>query len=183
MPLLPREPDLSPDDLFELSGERFPWGVAHVRSRQEKGLARYLAERAVPFYLPQYESKTLRAGRTFRSYLPLFPGYLFFRGDRDARDAVRKSNLVANLIDVADAELLAAQLRQIRELQLAGASLQPYDALVPGDPVRIRDGSFSGYTGVIVREKGSDRLVVQVALINRAVTVEFERGVLTRATR
>jgi transcription antitermination factor NusG len=180
MPLLRREVDLSPDDFFELDAARFPWGVAHVRSRQEKLLARHLGERGVPFYLPQFASKSVRSGRTFTSWLPLFPGYLFFRGDTSARDAVRRSNVVANTIDVGDTELLAAQLRQIRELQLAGASMQPYDALVAGDPVRIRDGAFAGYTGIVEREKGHDRLVVLVALINRAVTVEFERHVLAK---
>jgi transcription antitermination factor NusG len=183
MPLLRRELDISPDDFFELDDAAFPWGVAHVRSRQEKLLARNLSERGVPFYLPQFASRSVRSGRTFTSWLPLFPGYVFFRGDTSAREAVRRSNVVANTIDVGDGELLATQLRQIRELQISGASLQPYDELVTGDPVRIRDGAFSGYTGIVVREKGHDRLVVLVALINRAVTVEFERHVLAKTRR
>jgi transcription antitermination factor NusG len=181
MPLLPRESDLSPDDFFSLSDERFPWGVAHTRSRQEKRLARLLAEHGVPFYLPQFASERARAGRSFTSYLPLFPGYLFFRGRREERDHIVRSNLVANLIDVADAPTLAAELSQIRALQLAGASLRPFEPLVLGDPVRVREGAFSGYRGVVMREKGHDRLVVLVALINRAVTVEFQRDMLVKA--
>jgi transcription antitermination factor NusG len=183
MPLLQREMDVSPDDFFELSEERFPWGVAHVRSRQEKVLARYLTEHSVPFYLPQFSSTRRRQGRTLTSFLPLFPGYLFFRGGREERDRVRRSNVTAYLIDVGDPQQLKSDLAQIRALQLAGASMQPYAVFLPGDPVRIRDGAFSGYRGVIVREKGKDRIVVLVSLINKAVTVEFERERLTSVGR
>jgi len=72
MPLLKREPDVFPEDLFGSEcGE--PWVVAHVRSRQEKVLARHLHSVAVPHYAPQREKKVRRAGRNFTSYLPLFP--------------------------------------------------------------------------------------------------------------
>jgi transcriptional antiterminator RfaH len=180
MPLLPKEADLFPEELFSLPGDRFAWGVAHVRSRQEKSLARYLAERQVPFYLPQFASTRQRAGRTLTSFLPLFSGYLFFRGGSGERDLVRKSNLAANLIDVPDQEQLARELSQIRELQRAGGSLLPWEELLPGDVVRIREGAFSGYMGVVVRGKGHDRLIVEVALIRRAVVVEFDRAVLAK---
>lgn len=183
MPILPREPDLQPEQFFTLPDEEFPWGVAHVRSRQEKTLARKLAERAVPFYLPQYTSKKQRAGRTFTSHLPLFAGYLFFRGGREARDHVVRSGVVTSLIAVADPAQLARELEQIRALQEAGASMLPYDGLVAGDVVRIEAGVFSGYNGVIVREKGSDRLVVSVGLINKAVSIEFDRHLLRKAAR
>jgi hypothetical protein len=49
MPLLPKEADFFPDDLFALAESSFPWHVAHVRSRQEKRVARRLPERQIPF--------------------------------------------------------------------------------------------------------------------------------------
>lgn len=79
MPILKREADLYPDDLFERAGVGRPWWVAHVRSRQEKVLARFFRDREVSHYLPQYEKLVRRSGRRFTSYLPLFPGYVFFR--------------------------------------------------------------------------------------------------------
>lgn len=51
MPLLKREPDITPG-LFDLDAVTHPWRVAHVRSRQEKTLARHCHERGIPFYLP-----------------------------------------------------------------------------------------------------------------------------------
>ena len=60
MPILKREPDTYPDSVFEMTD---PWWVAHLRSRQEKVLARYLREYQIPFYLPQMEKRVRRGGR------------------------------------------------------------------------------------------------------------------------
>jgi len=104
VPILKREVDLFPSHLFELSRTEHPWWVAYVRSRQEKALARHLAGHGVGFYLPQAEKRTRRAGRTFVSSLPLFPGYLFYRGTAEARrkQYQRVLDLIASLLGIDD---------------------------------------------------------------------------------
>jgi len=183
MPLLPKEPDLFPDDLFALPAEAFSWRVAHVRSRQEKVLARRLMEQRIPFYLPQIERVSERSSRRFRSWLPLFAGYLFFRGGDRACDVALRSGVTAGIIDVEDQRLLGAQLEQIRELQLAGASFTVYEDLLPDDVVSITEGPFRGYTGVVVRSGRRDRLIVSLSLLRQNIAVEFERPVLRRTQR
>jgi len=183
MPLLPREIELFPDELFALPASSHPWHVAHVRSRQEKVLARHLLERRIPFYLPQIERVVERASRRFRSYVPLFAGYVFFRGDGHARDAALRSGVTANMIAIEDQDLLNAQLEQIRRLQLAGASFEVYEELVPNDVVAIREGPFRGYTGLVVRSGRGGRLVVSLSLLRKSIAVEFDRPVLRRARR
>lgn len=178
MPILKREPDVFPQSLFTLSEVDFPWWVAHVRSRQEKSLARYLRLFGIAFYLPQREQRIQRKSRDFVSYLPLFPGYVFFRGSKEHCSTAWRSNLVARLLDVHDQGLLNRELAQLRELQQGGASLVPHRYGGPGDKVRITDGPFQGYTGVVLQEKGRLRLVVSVSLLRRAVAVEFEREIL-----
>ena len=177
MPLLRKEPEAVPDDLFEL---REPWRIAHVRSRQEKVLARHLLRAGVAFYAPQIERSKTRDGRRFVSHLPLFPGYVFFRGDAAARQTALRSNVIAAIIDVLDQPLLNAQLHQLRRLQLEGASLIPVDEFAAGDAVRIVDGSFAGYEGTVVRSGRGERLLVSVSLLRKSVAVEFPRGRLRR---
>ena len=175
MPLLKKEPDFFPEDFFSLSPDEYPWWVAHVASRQEKVLARFLHERSIPFYLPQAEKKKKRDGRNFTSYLPLFPGYVFIRGGRDARGQALRSNVIAAAIDVIDQETLATELGQIAELQRSGAMLVPYTEIAPGDPVKITEGVFKGYIGTVVREKGTLRLLVTISLIRQSVLVDVSR--------
>ncbi len=180
MPLLKAGVEIFPSNLFlfELSETDFPWWVAHVRSRQEKVLARYLLSLKVAFYLPHREQRTERAGRRFVSYLPLFPGYVFFRGSRVHRYVALRSNLIARILDVPDQALLNRELAQLRALQQSGGSLVPCAYIAPGDAVRIVEGPFKGYTGVVVRGAARPRLVVSVSMLRRAVAVEFERDVL-----
>jgi transcriptional antiterminator RfaH len=183
MPLLPKEIDLFPDELFSIATASAPWYVAHVRSRREKVLARRLLDREIPFYLPNIERVTERSGRRFRSYVPLFPGYVFLRGGEEALDVALRSGVTVNIIEVTDQRLLSDQLEQIRRLQLAGASFEIYDELLPNDAVMINDGPFRGYTGAVVRSGRGDRLVVSISLLRKNLAVEFERRVLRRARR
>jgi len=182
MPILKREVEIFPEDIFELP-TAVAWWVAHTRSRQEKALARYLGPLEIPFYSPCREQKSKRKGRNFVSYLPLFSGYVFFRGSPDERHAVLRSDLVVKVLEVADQRLLHEELRQIRILQQAGASLIPFRDLVPGDPVLVRDGPFKGYTGVVLRTRGRLRLVVSISMLRQAVAVEFERDIVQPVRR
>jgi transcription antitermination factor NusG len=175
MPLLRREADHFPEDVFRLPLTDFPWGVAHVKSRTEKALARYLGTVPIPFYLPLGERRTRRSGRTFVSYLPFFPGYVFLRGSATSRAQALRSNLVVRLLEVTDQPLLDQELCQLRALQEAGAPLTPCPYLGPGDAVRVQEGPFQGYLGVVVRKKGSRRLVVSVSMLRRSVAVELDR--------
>jgi transcription antitermination factor NusG len=180
MPLRKRETDLYPVDLFSLTAGDWPWRVAHVRSRQEKGLARQLHTSGIPFYLPVAEKRALIGGRSRVSFLPLFPGYVFFRGGEEARRAALASRLVARLIPVSDPSLLEEELRQLRTLQEAGASLIPWESIVEGDAVRVQDGAFRGYSGIVLRETSRLRLLVSITMLSRSVAVEFPREALSR---
>ncbi len=172
MPILKREPDAIPETIFEMAE---PWWVAHLRSRQEKMLARYLREYHIPFYLPQMEKRVRRSGRTFISYLPLFSGYVFFRGGREEKLRALKSNVVVKLLEPPDQAEISAELRQLHELQLTEARLKPHPYIGPGDIVLITEGAFQGYRGVVVKEKGVTRLIVSVSFIRQSVALEIDR--------
>lgn len=167
--------------MFRFPVEDLPWGVAHVKSRAEKALARHLGPLRIPFFLPLGERRSRRGGRNFVSYIPFFPGYVFLRGTPATRAQALGSKLIVRLLDVPDQALLDLELRQLDALREAGVSLTPFPWLGPGDVVRIQEGPFRGYQGVIVREKGAQRLVVSVSMLRRSVAVELERESLAPA--
>ena len=179
MPLLPPETEVYPDDLFTLPPE-LEWRVAHVRSRQEKMLARDLLRHEIPYFLPQMAKTVMAGGRKRTSHLPVFAGYVFFRGGAKARDIAIRSGVVVSILDVEDQDLLHSELEQLRRLQLAGASLIPVEELLPGEVVRITEGAFAGYTGVVERTGRGDRLIVQISLLRKTVGIEFERELLKK---
>jgi transcription antitermination factor NusG len=181
MTLLRLETDLFPTDVFELSETAVPWWVAHVRSRQEKALARHLVQFGVPFYLPLHEKRVRRGGRQFVSHLPLFPSYVFCRGGGEERLAALRTHLVCQILDVAQQEVLNGELAQLRFLQESGVSLEPQPVFAPGDAVRVTEGPFEGYVGVVVRCGGRPRLIVSISMLRKSVAVEFDRAVVAPA--
>jgi transcription antitermination factor NusG len=175
VPILKREADAFPETLFQVE---HPWWVAHLRSRQEKRFARYLRERRVPFYLPQMEKRSRRNGRTVISYLPLFGGYVFFRGaPRDAATATR-SHLIANLLEPVDQAELDSELFQLHSLQVNCQKLVPYPYVGKGDVACVTEGAFKGLRGQVIRERGSERLVLSITFIRQSVTVEIDRDLV-----
>jgi transcription antitermination factor NusG len=181
VPILRSEVALYPQDLFALPDLPTPWRVAHVRSRQEKELARHLLRHAVPFFLPLAEKHVRRAGRRFVSYLPLFPGYVFFRGAALERRTALASDRVVSVLEVADQGLLDGELKTVWRLQESGATVVSCPYLGPGDLVEVIAGPFRGYSGIVLREKGRTRLVVSVTFLRQSVAAEFEREALAPA--
>ena len=174
MPILRRESEIFPADLFSMP-DGGPWTIVHVRSRQEKAVARLFMDRKQPFYLPQIEKQVRRDGRTFKSFIPLFGGYLFIRLNDDTRQTLWSTKAIVRMIQVDDQELLDQELRQIRTLQEAGAILVAHPDIGAGDAVRIDDGVFHGYVGIVVRELDATRLVLSITALNKSVLAEFPR--------
>lgn len=178
VPLLRKEPDFDPADLFQTSPGACPWWVAHVRSRQEKGLARHLLERGVPFFLPQEEKQTRRGGRLHLSHLPLFPGYVFFRGGAEERLTALRSQLLVRTLEVRDQLALHGELETIRRLQAAGCHVAPHCRLGSGDEVEVVGGPLHGLRGTVLRDAGPARLVVSVTFLRQSVAAVLDRDTL-----
>lgn len=181
MPLLGQEPYLNPEGLFSLEpilGEG-EWFVLHSRPRVEKTLARALIRRALPFFLPLYTRRWRHNGRLLTSHLPLFPGYVFFYGDSEARRQALESNLVVQVLKVPDQNQLTADLTRILDLVRSGLSLAPEDRLQPGATVEILKGPLAGLHGTVLRSGNRQlRLLVEVRFLNQGVSVDIESWML-----
>lgn len=179
MPLLAMEPSLYPENLFEDAADYAGsqrWWVLHTRPRAEKALARRCFGLEVPFFLPLYRKHWFSGGRRQKSFLPLFPGYLFLHGDELARLAALQTNLVANVIPVTEQQQLHADLLRVHRLIDAGSSLTPEEGLQPGTPVEITEGPMAGLRGKVLRRGRHLQFFIEVQFLQRGVSVEIESG-------
>ena len=179
MPILPAEPDMFPDDLWEGAVEVGDpprrWYCLHTKPRQEKATARDLRTQAVSFYLPQVvkEDRT-PGGRKIRSVLPLFGGYLFLYGDEAHRLEALKGNRLVRTIEVVDQEGLVRDLRQIHQMLRSGLAIEPEPAAPVGGRVRIASGPLTGLEGIVVRRGKRDHFVAVVKILGLGATVALE---------
>ncbi|HMF12267.1 MAG TPA: transcription termination/antitermination NusG family protein [Gemmataceae bacterium] len=178
MPLLPLEPFVFPDDLLTASplpeNEAERWWVLHTRPRAEKALARLVLGHKLPFFLPLYKRQWRSRGRLLSSHLPLFPGYVFLRGDSEGRLRALETNLVANCLPVGDQDRLTADLKDVFTLMASGSALSPEDRLQPGTQVEIVSGPLAGIEGRIIRRGKNVTFFVEVQFLQQGVSVEIE---------
>lgn len=178
MPILPREPDTFPEDLFEehrlAEQPEAHWWALYTLPRREKELVRRLRRMEIwhysPFICRRYRSPT---GRARTVWAPLFPGYVFLLGTEMDRYQAMTTQCVSRWLEVPDEKELLHDLRQIRRLIESGLPLAPEARLEPGHRVRIRSGPLVGLEGVVIRRRGQDRLLVAVQFLQKGASVEL----------
>ena len=156
------------------------WWVAHTKSRNEKALATQLVKKEVPYFLPMHWKVSKSRGRTIRSLLPLFPGYLFFCGGDDQRLEVLKTNRTANILQVDDQGLLIAELQPIETLLKLGKHVIPHDYIKIGQKCRVTAGPLQGAEGIVVQTPRETRLVLQVDMLGQAASVEIASDMIEK---
>ena len=158
------------------------WWIAHTKSRNEKVLAWMLNGWEIPYFLPLVKKVTRNKQRTLTSLLPLFSGYLFFRGDEQCRHKALTSNKIANVIEVVDQDRLTGELTQIYRALESGLPIDPYPNLRAGDRCRVIAGPLMGAEGTLLKKKSTTRLLLEVDILGQAAAVEIDMELLEPLT-
>lgn len=183
MPILKPENDIFPDDLLDnkslLSHPDRVWWSLYTRSRREKDLSRHLFQRQIPFYAPvigkRYRSPN---GRLRTSFVPLFPSYVFLFGNQDDRLEALTTNTISKSERIEEVGRFIEELKQIHGLIRAGIPLTPEAKLESGNRVRVKNGPFLGYEGVVIRREGKTRLLLSLQYLQKGVSMELDEGYL-----
>ncbi len=154
------------------------WYALYTRSRFEKKLMSELTDRSIEIFLPMREVLSRWKDRKKRIWVPLFPGYIFVNHvDTPANryrvlnipGAVRFVGLEGHAEPVPD-----EQIDAVRRFLEASISIDPYPYLRIGNRVEVIAGPLKGIQGILVKKKGRFRFVLQVDLIQQAVSVEID---------
>lgn len=179
-------PDCKPRIIFparsdhkeELSDTGMPqWFALSVKSRYEKAVAQTLGTKGFQTLVALYKKKHSYGGRCKEFELPLFPGYVFCQFDVSHRLPVLTTPGVMQILGNGNRPA-AVDETEIRSLQTAIKArfvLHPFPFLEVGQKVRIEEGVLAGVEGVVIRLKGSLRLVLSVTLLQRSVLAEVDQ--------
>jgi transcription antitermination factor NusG len=153
------------------------WYAISLMSNREQKAKRFLDERRVPCFLPVYLTASRRRDRTRTLERPLFPGYLFVHLDIPGplRIEVLRCPGVVDFLRIGQipAPVPDEVIDSLMILTGAGRGVvNPHPLLTAGRRVAVCAGPFNGATGILhVDERHQARLVVQVELMGRAVSV------------
>ena len=176
MPILRSELDIFPEGLLEAPIARTQsWWAMYTLARHEKKFMRQLMKLQIPFYAPTIQRRHRSpSGRLRTSFEPLFANYVFVCGEEVLRYQAVCTGSVSRWLPVEEPEQLVADLLQIKNLIACEAPLSPESRLAVGQRVRIRNGAFAGYEGVIVRRDRDVRLHVSVRFMEQGISVELD---------
>lgn len=159
----------------------FEWIVLHARPRCEKKIILACEIQPVRFYLPLQQTRHRYGGRQRDFEKPLFPGYVFCQSLPKNRIWFKQNQLVANVLVVEDQQKLVDQLNQIQRALEAGRVVEVMPYLEAGRPVKITGGPLKGLEGVIDRQKGDERFVIHVEMIQQSLALEIDSSLLSPA--
>jgi transcription termination/antitermination protein NusG len=154
------------------------WHVLHTKSRQEKVVAQDLAAMGIGHYLPLVREVRFHGKRKAVVEAPLFPGYVFMRGEVDDAYRADRTKRIATIIPVRQQVELTVELGSLYLALTHNAKLMPWPYLKKGIRVEVRSGPFRGMTGVIEDRLVNDRLVLKVDMLGQAVCMEIDGSIL-----
>lgn len=156
--------------------ETAPWWALYTRHQHEKVVAEVLAAKGFDVFLPAYESIRRWKDRRKVLSLPLFPCYVFVRGQPDRRLQVVSTPGVHMLLTRGE-QIAVIPEEEIGAIRLAvegSFRVEPHPFLKVGERVRVTRGSLTGVEGILVRKKNLYRLVLSVDMLAQSVGVEVD---------
>jgi transcription antitermination factor NusG len=155
-----------------------PWYALKVRNGGEALVNTVLRNKSYETFLPAHTEARAYSDRVKKVAVPLFPGYLFCRLDATRRVPVLTTNGVAYIVSVENrpAPIPEEEVSAILQVVRSGRDAKPWPYLKSGDRVRVVFGSMAGVEGILVSEKGADRLLVSVEILQRSVSVDIDRS-------
>ncbi len=168
------------------------WYVVHAYSGFEKQVMRALHERIElnglqdkfgEILVPAEEVVEMRAGKKRRSERKFFPGYVLVEMDLDdvswhlVKETPKVLGFIGGKADqpapISDAE--AATILQ--RVQAGSEQATPKTVFEPGELVRVIDGPFNDFNGVVEEVNyEKNRLHVAVTIFGRSTPVELDFG-------
>jgi len=153
-----------------------PWWALYTRHQHEKVVAEVLSAKGFEVFLPLYDSTRRWKDRRKTLSLPLFPCYVFVRGELQRRLQVVTTPGVHMILTHGERAAIIpdSEIDAIRRSVEGRFRIEPHPFLNCGDRVRVTRGSLEGVEGILVRKKSQFRLVLSVEMLARSVGVEVD---------
>jgi transcription termination/antitermination protein NusG len=151
------------------------WGI-YTRHQHEKAVAASFSSCGLEVFLPLYHVVRQWKDRKRQLSLPLLPCYVFVRGEPGRRVQVLSTPGVHSIVTIAGrpAPIPEVEIDAIRRAVESPRLVEPYPFLRRGERVRIKSGALADIEGILIRRKGSYRLILSAELLQKSIAVEVD---------
>ena len=167
----------------------FRWFIVHVYSGFEKKVKEEIQKQAEQkgfaglfddILVPMREVVEIRRGKKVNTENKLFPGYVLVRMilNDETWSLVRNTPKVTGFLgpNGKPAPIPDVEAERIRhQMQEAHEHPKPSISFIAGETVRVSDGPFASFSGVVEEvDEGKSRVTVSVSIFGRSTPVELE---------
>jgi transcription antitermination factor NusG len=152
------------------------WWAIYTRHQHEKTVAENFSRNGLEVFLPLYSVVRQWKDRKKHLSLPLFPCYVFLRGEFERRIQVLSTPGVHSIVMIngLPAPIPEVEIEAIRRAVESPLRVEPYPFLRRGDWVRIKSGPLADIEGILIRRKGSYRLILSAELLQKSIAIEVD---------
>jgi transcription antitermination factor NusG len=168
---------LAPRVVNDTAGNQdLSWWALYTRHQHERVVADVLSAKGFEVFLPLYDSIRRWKDRQKLLSLPLFPCYVFIRGEVGRCLQVVNTPGVHMILNQGEhfAVIPENEIQAIRRTVEGPFRMEPHPFLRCGERVRVTCGSLQGVEGILVRKKNQFRLVLSVDMLAKSVAVEID---------
>jgi transcription antitermination factor NusG len=148
-----------------------------VKSNREKITAVALRNQGYEEFVPVFRRSRRSLGRTKTIELPLFPGYVFSRFDKNNRLPILMLPSVLHVVGIGKepVPIDSVEIASIRVIASSPFFAEPWPFIDVGERVQVVSGPLTGAQGVILSVKNKYRLIASMTLLQRSIAVEIDR--------
>ena len=158
------------------------WYAIYTRPKSEKKVAATLTNKGISTYCPIQKTKKQWHDRVKIIDEPVFRSYVFVNIAEDEKGVVLSDSNVMNFVQHCGKPAMIRD-QEIENVQRFLADYSGCDFSVSSvgenDPVRIEEGPFTDYTGVIVK-KSKNKASIRLEMFNAYLVAEFRDTQFTR---
>ena len=149
------------------------FAVVNTQAQRETAVVEHLRRQGYDPYCPRILRRIAHSRRTTHVLRPLFPGYLFVAMDPEVQQwsPISSTYGVRRLVKAGDfpALLDGTFIEALKARELEGAIIRPPNPYKVGESVKFVDGAFEGIVAQIIELKDTDRVVVLLDMLQRAI--------------
>jgi transcription antitermination factor NusG len=157
--------------------ETDPWYAIRVKANCERTATVLLTAKGFQYSLPLFCKQRKRWSDRYKTVeMPLFPGYIFCRFDLSQRAMVLATRGVLHVVSCGGVPVPVdpIEIVAVQAIAESGFPAEPWPYLEAGQRVEMVDGPLAGVSGMVCEQRSRHRLVVNVTLLRRAVSVEVD---------